>query len=79
MLLRGLLRHHSSIIILDEPLAGLDATTRKKVMRLIKDIAKGKTLIVITHDHEIIPYMDRVIDLSAHQNQNKHGSNTASA
>lgn len=62
MLLRGLLRN-GQVVILDEPLAGLDADTRKKVLRLIDDKCKGRTLIVITHDKEIIPMMDRTVNL----------------
>ena len=49
------------IIILDEPLAGLDSDTRTNVMRFIKDLCQDKTLIVITHDKEILPMVDRVI------------------
>ena len=63
MLMRGLLRN-GKVVILDEPLAGLDASTRVKVMRIIKDTCSGKTTLVITHDKEIIPYMDRVVNIS---------------
>ena len=63
ILLRGLFRK-SKIVVLDEPLAGLDANTRVKIMNLIKDRCQNKTLIVITHDKEIIPYMDRVENLT---------------
>lgn len=60
MLMRGLLRG-GKIIIMDEPLAGLDAITRQNVMHFVKDLTQDKTLIVITHDKEILPMMDRVI------------------
>lgn len=63
MLVRGLLRD-GKVVVLDEPLAGLDAATRKKVLRLIKDRCAGKTTLVITHDKEIIPYMDRVVNIA---------------
>jgi ABC-type transport system involved in cytochrome bd biosynthesis fused ATPase/permease subunit len=63
MLMRGLLRD-GTVVVLDEPLAGLDAATRVKVMRLIKDRCAGKTTLVITHDKEIIPYMDRTVNIS---------------
>lgn len=62
MLLRGILRE-GRIVVFDEPLAGLDAQTRKKILRLIREQCKGKTTIVITHDTEIIPYMDRVVNM----------------
>lgn len=52
------------VVIFDEPLAGLDAGTRKKVIKLILHYCSKKTLIVITHDKEILPYMDKTIDLN---------------
>jgi len=64
MNVRGLLKK-GKIVVLDEPLAGLDAQTRVKMINFIKDICHGKTLIVITHDKEIIPIMDKVIDLNS--------------
>ena len=63
MLMRGILRE-GQIVVLDEPLAGLDAQTRQKVLRLIKDQCAGKTTLVITHDKEIVPYMDRVVNMA---------------
>ncbi len=65
LLIRVLLRS-GSVKILDEPLAGLDTKTKKKVMELIMKETKGKTLIVISHDAAIMPYMDKIIDM---QNQ----------
>ena len=67
IILRSILKlkkSNSFIIIFDEPLAGLDSNTRKKIIKLINDKTKNKTLIIITHDTEILPYMNRVIDLS---------------
>ena len=67
ILLRTILKsdeNNSYIVIFDEPLAGLDEKTRKKVIKLINDKCTGKTLIVITHDKEILPHMDRIVDLS---------------
>lgn len=61
ILLRGLLRG-GKVIVLDEPLAGLDSTTRTNIMRFIKDMCTDKTLIVITHDKEILPMVDRVVE-----------------
>lgn len=62
ILLRGILKK-GVIYIFDEPLAGLDAASREKVIKLILDMTKGKTLIVITHDPEITPFMDNVVNL----------------
>jgi len=42
--------HNPDIIILDEPLNGMDPLGRRKIIRLIKDYAKeGKTIIVSSH------------------------------
>ena len=62
ILIRGLMRD-SKIIIFDEPLAGLDAKTREKVIKMIVEETKNKTVLVITHDKEIIPHMDRTVNL----------------
>lgn len=62
-LVRGILKQ-CKIIIFDEPLAGLDKNTREKVMKLLFNECKGRTIIVITHDQEIIPYLDRTININ---------------
>ena len=67
ILLRAIFKaeeNKSNILIFDEPLAGLDEKTRKKIIKLIQDKCSNMTLIIITHDKEILPFMDRVIDLS---------------
>jgi ATP-binding cassette subfamily B protein len=52
------------IIILDEPTSSLDELSRKQVIYLIKKLSRNKTLIIITHDKDILSHMDRVITLS---------------
>lgn len=59
---RGIFRK-SNIIIFDEPLAGLDKKTREKVLNMINAECDDKTIIVITHDKEIIPYMTRIVHM----------------
>jgi ABC-type transport system involved in cytochrome bd biosynthesis fused ATPase/permease subunit len=63
-LLRSMLSE-SEIVVLDEPLSGLDEKTKSKVIRMIIEECKGKTLIVITHDESIAPYMNRVVDINS--------------
>jgi len=63
MNVRGILKK-GEIIVFDEPLAGLDSGTREKMIKMINDLVKGKTVVVITHDKEILRIMDKVIDLN---------------
>ncbi len=48
---RGLLRP-GGIILLDEPSSSLDAETEKTLFERLREQAKGKTLIIITHREE---------------------------
>ena len=53
------------LIILDEPLAGLDKNTISKVIEMILQETTDKTLIVITHDNAILPHLDKVVDINS--------------
>ena len=64
MLMRGILKK-SKIVIMDEPLTGLDTDTKMKVIDMILSETVGKTLIIITHDKEILPHMDEVININS--------------
>lgn len=54
-----------SIVLLDEPLSGLDPSSRKNMLEIFKQLkTQGKILIMITHDVSIPEsYVDRVIVL----------------
>ncbi len=53
-----------SIILADEPTGNLDSKTGLEVMEMFKDLnAKGRTIIMITHDDNIASYADRVVYL----------------
>ena len=64
ILLRGIFKKNSAIIIFDEPLAGLDNDTRHKVIKMIKNECNDQTIIIITHDKEIIPYCNKKINIT---------------
>jgi ABC-type lipoprotein export system ATPase subunit len=53
---------------MDEPLAGLDQQSRTKIIKLIMTECNNRTLIVITHDKEILPYMNKKINLQSLKN-----------
>ena len=64
MVIRGVLKKDKNVLIFDEPLTSLDKETREKIVKLIIKETKGKTIIIITHDPEILPHADHVIRLN---------------
>ncbi|MGN6462667.1 MAG: ATP-binding cassette domain-containing protein, partial [Pseudolabrys sp.] len=48
-----------SLLLLDEPLAGMSPRERVETVRLLKAIGRGRTMIVIDHD------MDAIFELAA--------------
>jgi len=57
------LANDPDIILADEPTGALDSTTSKQIMDLIKEIAKDKLVIMVTHNPEIAQtYADRIIE-----------------
>ena len=52
------------VLLADEPTGALDSQTSEEVMALIKKINKeGKTILVVTHEHEIANMCARIITL----------------
>jgi len=53
----GVLAMKPEVIILDEPMANLDPRTASKVLQLLLDLNKrlGLTLIIATHDVDLVP------------------------
>src|SRR3989441_5072847 len=52
------------ILILDEPLAGLDAASAATVMAALERLMRGKTVILITHELSIAQRADQVVVLA---------------
>jgi len=52
VVLAGLLARSPRVLILDEPLAGLDAASQRGLLRLLVELRrrKGLTVVVISHD-----------------------------
>lgn len=61
MNLRGVLKENKNIIIFDEPLSSLDKTTKSKILKMIYTECFGKTIIIISHDDEVLSIADKVI------------------
>ena len=58
------LANDPDIILADEPTGALDTKTSKQIMNLIKDIAKEKLVIMVTHNPELAnEYANRVVEM----------------
>lgn len=57
------LANDPDIILADEPTGALDTKTSIQIMDLIKDIAKDKLVIMVTHNPELAKeYADRIVE-----------------
>ena len=59
-LIRAILRN-CPVIILDEPTASLDPNSKMQVKKMIELLGNNRTLMLITHDEDLIDGMDRLI------------------
>lgn len=52
------------ILLADEPTGALDSTTSQQIMKLLKEVAKDKLVIMVTHNPELArAYSTRIIEL----------------
>jgi ATP-binding cassette subfamily C protein CydD len=54
---------NAEIIVMDEPTANLDKLTKTRLLAVINELFKNKTVIISSHDSEVIEGMDRQIVL----------------
>ena len=59
---RALLRD-APILILDEPLSGLDADTARDLVQALKLVARGRTTLLVAHDALSLSLASRVVQL----------------
>ena len=54
----------TNIILADEPTGSLDPNNREMIMSLLTKVNEmGKTVIIVTHDKEVVKCAKRVIEL----------------
>lgn len=52
------------LLLADEPTGALDSVTSKELLELFSKLnAAGKTIVMITHDHEVASYAKRIIHI----------------
>ena len=61
------LYRNAQIIIMDEPTASLDVSTAKVILDELVELSKGKTLIVISHQEELLDMCDMIYKIENHR------------
>lgn len=60
----GILAMESSVLVLDEPTAGLDEASRKALMEILRKLnEEGRTIILISHDERNLEFCTDKIQL----------------
>ena len=52
--------HGGDLMLLDEPTEGLDAETEQQILTLLRQVARTKTLIMVTHRLRGLAHFDRI-------------------
>lgn len=61
-ILRSIIKN-SKVVILDEPTSSLDYDSKIQIIQFIKKFSKDKIIIIITHDSELLKYVNRKIEI----------------
>ncbi len=62
VLIARALMNHPTILILDEPTAGVDIDSKKEIYKMLTKLNKSMTIIMITHDtNDMLDRFDRII------------------
>lgn len=66
-LARAMARPGADLLLADEPTAHLDPVTAEQVTEALLAHARGRTLLIATHDAALAQRMDRIIDITSGQ------------
>lgn len=62
VLIARALMNHPTILILDEPTAGVDEPSKDDIYRMLKELNAKMTILMITHHtSDLLKYLDRII------------------
>jgi ATP-binding cassette subfamily C protein CydD len=53
----------ATLVVLDEPTAGLDAENERLVCEALERVARGRTVLVISHREQTLSYTERVAEM----------------
>ena len=67
--------NNPDILLADEPTGALDSETSVQIMKLLKEIAKDKLVIMVTHNPELAEkYSTRIMKASGRKNRKRQRS-----
>lgn len=65
VLIARALMNEPKILIADEPTSDLDSKTTIEIMNMLKEInEKGTTIIIVTHDNDLLKYGSRLLEMT---------------
>jgi len=75
VLITRALMNHPTVLILDEPTAGVDELAKQDIYSMLKELNIDITIIMITHDTSILmDYLDRVIYINKRAHIHEQGN-----
>jgi ABC-type bacteriocin/lantibiotic exporter with double-glycine peptidase domain len=64
LIMRALMRP-KPIVIMDEPTTAIDAENKTLVIRAVKLLCENATVIIVTHERELLSLVDRVVTIKS--------------
>ena len=49
------------LVLMDEPTAALDSATRSEIIKVLWELAQGRTLLLVSHDEDLLALADNII------------------
>jgi ABC-type multidrug transport system fused ATPase/permease subunit len=51
------------VLVMDEPTSALDGESKKKLTTLLERAMRGRTVLMVTHDKDLMQYADKTVDV----------------